>query len=80
MEQNRKRRNIGIIAGVVVVLLIAGISAALIVLNQPKVRLARGISKQQSCGKADQQVSFAGEYNEGTVYSENRHDSDFSRE
>ena len=45
MEQNRKRRNIGIIAGVVVVLLIAGISAALIVLNQPKVRLARGISK-----------------------------------
>lgn len=45
MEQNKKRRNIGIIAGVVVVLLIAGISAALIVLNQPKVRLARGISK-----------------------------------
>ena len=72
MEQNRKRRNIGIIAGVVVVLLIAGISAALIVLNQPKV--------QQSCGKADQQVSSAEEYNEGTVYSENRHDSDFSRE
>ena len=45
MEQNKKRRNIGIIAGVVVVLLITGISAALIVLNQPKVRLARGISK-----------------------------------
>ena len=62
MEQNKKRRNIGIIAGVVVVLLITGISAALIVL------------------KADQQVSSAEEYNEGTVYSENRHDSDFSRE
>ena len=45
MEQNKKRRNLGIIAGVVVVLLITGISAALIVLNQPKVRLARGISK-----------------------------------
>lgn len=45
MEQNKKRRNIGIIAGVVVVLLITGISAALIVLNQPKVRLERGISK-----------------------------------
>lgn len=45
MEQNKKRRNIGNIAGVVVVLLITGISAALIVLNQPKVRLARGISK-----------------------------------
>ena len=45
MEQNKKRRNIGIIAGVVVVSLITGISAALIVLNQPKVRLARGISK-----------------------------------
>ena len=45
MEQTRGRRIIGIAAGVVAGLLAIGIVAAFIVLNQPEVRLARGISK-----------------------------------
>ena len=49
-------------------------------LSQELEVIDRFIRIQQSCGKADQQVSSAEEYNEWTVYSENRHDSDFSRE